>query len=84
MENLFRDTRKIVVRGDSSKVKVLGDVPPARVYFIGLLVWARVCFLVTLVKEKPNVGNPCTETQNFDDFDLEKANGIFCLENAKL
>ena len=34
----------------SSIVKVPGDVPPATVYFFGLLVYSRVYFLATLVE----------------------------------
>ena len=34
----------------SSIVKLPGDVPPARVYFFGLLVWPRVYFLAILVE----------------------------------
>ena len=37
------------------------------------LLWARVCFLAILVKEKSNFGYSCIETQNFGDFGLEKA-----------
>ena len=36
--------------GGSSIVKVPGDVPPARVYFFGLLVLPRVYFLTILVE----------------------------------
>ena len=36
----------------SSIVKVLGDVPSARVHFFGLLVWPRVYFLAILVRAR--------------------------------
>ena len=49
-----------------------GDVPSARVYFFGLLVWARVCFLAIFVKEKSNLANSRVETQNFGDLGLER------------
>ena len=64
----------------SSIVKVPGNVPPARKYFFGLLVWPRVFFslgkgmlLAILVNEKSNFGYSCIETQNFYDFGLKKA-----------
>ena len=38
--------------GGSSTLKVPGDVPPARVYFFGLLVWLLVYFLEILVESR--------------------------------
>ena len=54
-------------------------MPPARVYFFGLLVWPRdyfleilvsasVCSSVILVKEMSNFGNSRIETQKFGEF----------------
>ena len=74
--------------------KVPGDVPPARLYFLGLLFYPRVyflaimdhegvCILAILVNKKSNFGNSGTETQSFRDFGLETVNiCYFCLENA--
>ena len=74
-----RDT--ITGGGGSSIVKVSGDVPPARVYFLiflvwpsahflAILVWTRVSFLAILVKMS-NFRYFCIEIQNFGDFGLE-------------
>ena len=63
--------------GGSSIVKVPGDVPPARVYFFGLLVQPRVYFLAILVELSLGKG------MLFGNFVKEMSKfGNFCKKNV--